>query len=78
MVSRGIAEIRRNICSVLAWGVDLNKMNPQKATHDLQEAEKELETVHSELGKKEVLHKIEYLKLLLNGALHVQEPDFID
>ncbi len=78
LVSRGIAEVRRNICSVLAWGVDLNKMNPQKATHDLQEAEKELETAHSELGKKEVLHKIEYLKLLLNGALHVREPDFID
>ena len=76
LVSRGVAEIRRNICSVLAWGVDLNKLNPSRASRDLQDAEKELENVHSELGKKEILQKIEYLQLLLKGSLEVREPNF--
>ncbi len=78
LVSRGIAEVRRNICSVLAWGVDLDKIDAIKATRDLRSAEKELENLHSESGKKEVLHKIEYLKLLLNGSIHVKQPNFDD
>ncbi len=76
LVSRGIAEIRRNICSVLAWGVDVQKIDVSKVNKDLKEAEKELEAARSDLGKKEILHKIEYLKLLLNGTKYIKEPDF--
>ena len=75
-ISNGIAEIRRNICSVLAWGVDANKIDKAKIHERRLNLESELTKFHSEIQKKQVQQRIDFLKALENRPSLLVPPHF--
>lgn len=65
IISRGICEIRRNLCPVLAWGGRENKIDPKIIAGHLKEAEKMMSDISSNLKKHEVAARIEFFKKVL-------------
>ena len=63
-ISGGVAEIRRNICSVLAWGVKADQINKERLHSWLLNLESELPKIHSESQKKQAMERIAFLKML--------------
>ncbi len=77
LVSSGIAEIRRNICSVLAFGQKLDKIKQEIVLKDLEKVQKLLSTTHCELGRQELLRHIQYLNLLKEAYQFNKAPSFL-
>lgn len=73
IISRGICEIRRNLCPVLAWGGRENKIDPKIIAGHLKEAEKMMSDISSNLKKHEVATRIEFFKKILEELKYV--PD---
>ena len=64
IVSDGVAEIRRNICAVLAWGVLSDNIKSPEVEAQLAAAEKLLKTIHTSEKQREVLARVRFLELL--------------
>ncbi len=65
LISKGICEIRRNICPVLAWGGEKSKINPEMIAAHLEKAEKALENSTHSLAHNEVAARIDFFKMIL-------------
>ncbi|MBE6449421.1 MAG: F0F1 ATP synthase subunit epsilon [Alphaproteobacteria bacterium] len=75
-ISGGIAEIRRNICSVLAWGVKADEINKERLHSWRLNLEGELPKIHSKMQKKQALERIDFLKMLETRPSLLVPPDF--
>ena len=64
IVSDGVAEIRRNICAVLAWGILCENIKRPEVEAQLAATEKLLKTVHTSSKQEEVLKRVQFLNLL--------------
>lgn len=73
LISRGICEVRRNLCPVLAWGGKEDKIDPRIIAGHLKEAESMMKGVVSSLEKHEVAARIEFFKNVLNEMKYI--PD---
>lgn len=73
LISRGICEVRRNLCPVLAWGGKEDKMDARIIAGHLKEAEKTMKDVVSALEKHEVAARVEFFKNVLNELKYI--PD---
>ncbi len=76
LISTGIAEIRRNICSVLAWGVDADEIDKDRIHMRLESAEQDLARVHSEIERAQVQDRVDFFKYLLDKPSLMVPPDF--
>ena len=61
-VSKGIAEIRRDICAVCAWGIAQKDIHPNDIKNQIEELEKHLSSPHSEAEKQISQNLISFLK----------------
>lgn len=75
-LSHGIAEIRRDICSVLAWGILAEKIDKDRARRHLELTQAELEKMHSKFGRRLIEHQIEFEEKLLTRPSLLRAPDF--
>ena len=64
IVSDGVAEIRRNICVVLAWGILSDNIKRPDVEAQLTATEKLLKTIHTSDKQMEVLARVRFLNLL--------------
>ena len=64
IVSNGVAEIRRNICAVLAWGILVENIKRPEVEEQLAATEKLLKTIHTSENQAEVLERVHFLNLL--------------
>ena len=64
IVSDGVAEIRRNICAVLAWGIMSENIKRPEVEAQLVATEKLLKTIHTSEKQVEVLAQVRFLNLL--------------
>ena len=64
IVSNGVAEVRRNICAVMAWGVLADKIKRPEVENQLAAAEKLLKSLHATDKQTEVLERVRFLNLL--------------
>ena len=67
IVSKGVAEIRRNICSIMAWGIRPDEINPVKIQRLLADAEGALPILVSPMSKQEMQSRIDFYHLLLSN-----------
>lgn len=75
-ISFGFAEIRRDICSVLAWGIKADDIDKNQIHQKLIESENLLEQVHSSNEKLQIKHRIDFFKKLLDKPSLLIAPDF--
>ena len=66
IISKGVAEIRRDICSVMAWGIRPDEINPVKIQRLLSDAESALPTMISLMARQEMQSRIDFYRLLLS------------
>lgn len=65
LISRGVAEVRRDICAVMAWGMRQDEVNPNKIQSLLTDAETALPTLISALARRELQTRIDFYRHLL-------------
>lgn len=65
LISRGVCEVRRNICSVLAWGGRADHISGDQIKKQLTEAENMSKRVMSGTGRREVFSRIDFFKKVL-------------
>ncbi|MBO5997651.1 MAG: F0F1 ATP synthase subunit epsilon [Alphaproteobacteria bacterium] len=75
-ISGGVVELRRNICSVLAWGVDANKVDKVKIHERRLNLEEELGKIHSDAQRSQVQERIEFFKMLETKPSLLVPPNF--
>lgn len=75
-ISSGVAEIRRNICSVLGWGVKADSINKEKLHAWRLSLEGELPKIHSASLKKQATERLAFLKMLESRPSFLMPPDF--
>ena len=66
-VSGGICEVRRNLCPVLAWGAEEEKIDVKKIEAQLQNAQNALKDYRNDLGKTEVASRIDFYQKILEA-----------
>jgi len=76
IVSEGCSEIRRNICSVLAWGIPFDEIDRDYFKEMLEEIKKEEEKIKSDYGKNQIQSYKEFITYVLNAPAHLDIPDF--
>ncbi len=65
LISKGVCEVRRDICAVMAWGMRIDEINPERIKELMYEAEKVLPSINSRYGEREIQNRISYYKMLL-------------
>lgn len=75
-LSHGVAEIRRDICSVLAWGVLADKIDKERARRHLASVQEEREKIHSKAGRRLIDHQIEFEENLIKKPSLLRAPNF--
>ena len=75
-VSAGVAEIRRNICSVLSWGVKADNIDKEKLHAWRLSLEDELPKIHSAMLKKQANERLAFLKMLESRPSFLAPPEF--
>ena len=75
-IDAGIAEIRRNICSVLAWAMAANKMDLTVIRDRLNDQTIQLEKARLPAQKIELQNSIAFLKNLAQGNFDLTPPRF--
>ena len=75
-ISGGIAEIRRNICSVLAWGEKADRIDKVKIHQRRLDLEEDLKKIHSRVEKRLLQERIDFLKMLENKPSLLEAPSF--
>lgn len=68
-VSRGVAELRSNRCSVLAWAVKEKDVKLDGLKEKLREGEEAFSMAHLPLAKKESLVRLEFIKMMADELL---------
>lgn len=76
IVSEGCAEIRRNICSVLAWAVPFDEIDRTYFKEMFSQTEKEEQKMTSDYGKKQIQSYKEFITYVLNVPSHLDTPNF--
>ena len=66
LVSRGICEVRRDICSVMAWGVRTDQIDKTLYHRLLTDAEELLPLLVSGSARRELQNRIEFYHLVLD------------
>ncbi len=74
LLSRGVCEIRRNLCPVLAWGGREDKIDAHMIAEQLEVAGRGLENSKSGIAKREVISRIEFFKLVLKELHYEPQP----
>ena len=75
-ISGGVAEIRRNICSILGWGVKADSINKEKLHAWRLNLENEMPKIHSISLKKQAKERLTFLKMLENRPSLLLPPNF--
>lgn len=65
LISAGICEVRRNLCPVLAWGVEESKLQIDHVKKELSRARVICKDNASYMQKKEVSTRVDYFKRIL-------------
>lgn len=65
LISRGICEVRRDICSILAWGGRADRISREQIENQLTEAELMSKKVMSGTARREVFSRIDFFKSVL-------------
>lgn len=65
-ISEGVAEIRRNICSVIAWGVNANEVDLSQIQIQKEKIKEKLLKSHIDIQKKELQKTINFLEMIEN------------
>ena len=71
LISKGVCEVRRDFCAIMAWGMRIDEVNPEKIKGLLNEAETILPAINSRYGRREIQVRIDYYKMLLNDTENV-------
>ncbi len=75
-IEQGIAEIRRNICSVIAWGMRASDIDKAAIHKQRLKEENNLPKVHSAVQRKALQERIDFFKMLENKPSLLVAPDF--
>lgn len=75
-VSNGLAEVRRDICTVLAFGVKRENVNPTLVAQDLAKVTKSLLAAKSDSARAQIQAHIDYLNVLSHATDDIAVPDF--
>ena len=75
-ISGGIAEIRRDICSVLAWSIKADKIDKIKIHERRLGLEEDLKKVHSKVQQRQVQERIDFFKMLETNPSLLTPPPF--
>lgn len=73
LVSPGICETRRNVCSVLAWGGRENHINPEIMAHHLATALAAMPQADSAVERSQVAARIEFFEFVLKELHYDKE-----
>ena len=65
LVSKGVAEIRRNLCPVLAWAGQEITMKAERIRERLENTQKMLAEAKSDLERTELSELIDFFKFVL-------------
>lgn len=65
LISKGVCEVRRDICAVMAWAMRADEINPERIKELMLEAEKVLPSINSRYAKREIQMRLDYYKMLL-------------
>lgn len=65
LISAGICEVRRNLCPVLAWGVQEDKIQIDHVKKELSRARVICKDNNSYMQKKEVSTRVDFFKRIL-------------
>jgi F0F1-type ATP synthase epsilon subunit len=65
LISKGVCEVRRDICAVMAWGMRPDEINPKKLQRLWDEASQVLPSIRSRYAEREIQNRISYYKMLL-------------
>ena len=65
LISAGICEVRRNLCPVLAWGVQEDKIQIDHVKKELSKARVICKDNSSYMQKKEVSTRVDFFKRIL-------------
>ena len=63
-ISEGVAEVRRNICSVIAWGVNANEIDLSQIHAQKEKLKDKLSKSHIDIQKKELQKTIDFLEMI--------------
>lgn len=77
MISMGICEVRRNLCPVLAWGIEEDQLKPEEMAIRLREVEKLLPATQSN-RLKELTGRVDFYKTTLKLVGHTYDRDAVD
>ena len=75
-IDAGIAEVRRDICSVLAWAMAANKMDLTAIKARLNDQTTQLEKARQPTQKIDLQNSIAFLQSILNRSQHLTPPRF--
>ena len=64
-VSNGICEIRRDICSVMAWAIRSDEIDRARIVEQLKEAEVSLKTLVAADRRQELIDRIDFYRFVL-------------
>ena len=65
LISKGVCEVRRDICAIMAWGMRVDEIRENRIKELMAEAEKVLPTINSRYGEREIQNRVLYYKMLL-------------
>ncbi len=65
LVSRGVCEVRRNLCPVLAWAVKEDEVDPEKIAEMLDRSLEVLSGYHSSVAREEAASRIDFFEEIL-------------
>ena len=63
-IHEGVAEIRRNICSVLAWGIEAGLANEKWIAEQKQQLTEKIAKAHLDIQKDELQKQMDFLHML--------------
>ncbi len=65
LVSRGVCEVRRNLCPVLAWATKEDETDPEKVAEMLDRSLEVLSGYHSAIAREEAASRIDFFEEVL-------------
>lgn len=65
IISCGVAEVRRDICSIMAWAIRPDEVRPGKVQTLLEDATAALPHISSKSAKRELQNRINFYRSLL-------------
>jgi len=65
VISRGVAEVRRDICAIMAWAIRPEEVHPVKVQALLEDASNALPHMSSKVARQELQNRIDFYRSLL-------------